>query len=342
MTWLTWRQFRAQAAVALGALTLTAIVLLLTGPHLVHLYDTTVANCAARGDCSTTTSALISDGDKVGIVLRVVVEVVPALIGLFWGAPLVAREFETGTYRLAWTQVTRTRWIAAKVGLLGLASMAVAGALSLMVTWWSSPLDRVRMTPFTSFDQRGLVPVGYAAFAFVLGVTAGVLIRRTLPAMATALGSFVAARLVVAHWGRPNLVSRLQITVPDTTIAAPGTSSAGAAALDPRDWIISDQTINARGKVIGQFGSIGPSGNTTVSVGTHGITIKGAGACPNLHSHTPQNIQRCVDQLRIREVLSYQPISHYWLLQWSELAIFLGAAIALSGFCLWWVRCRVV
>ena len=139
-------------------------------------------------------------------MLKVVIEVVPALIGLFWGAPLVARELETGTYRLAWTQVTRTRWMATKLGLLGLTSMAVAGVLSLMVTWWSSPLDRVRMTPFMSFDQRDLVPIGYAAFAFVLGATVGVLIRRTLPAMATALGGFVAARLVVAHFGRPHLV----------------------------------------------------------------------------------------------------------------------------------------
>jgi hypothetical protein len=323
--------------VALGGLVIVAIVLAFTGPHLVHLYDTTVANCSAHGDCSAVTSALISNGDKLGIVLKVVVEVVPALIGLFWGAPLVARELETGTYRLAWTQVTRTRWMAVKLGLLGLTTMVVAGVLSLMVTWWSSPLDRVRMTPFVSFDQRDLVPVGYAAFAFVLAATVGVLIRRTLPAMATALGGFVAARLVVAHFGRPRLISPLQVVVRDTVIATG--SSAGTS--DPRDWIISDQTINAKGQVIGQFGSIGPSGNTTVSVGTHGITIKGAGSCANLHGQTPQNVQRCVDQLRIREVLTYQPIGHYWALQWTELAIFLGAAVVLSGFCLWWVRRRL-
>jgi hypothetical protein len=337
---LTWMQFRVQALLAIGGLTVAAIVLAVSGPHLVYLYDTTVANCSAHGDCPAAITALINDGDRVGIVLRVVVEVVPALIGLFWGAPLVARELETGTYRLAWTQVTRTRWIAVKLGLLGLASMAVAGVLSLMVTWWSSPLDRVRMTPFTSFDQRGLVPVGYAAFAFVLGVTAGVLIRRTLPAMATALGGFVAARLVVAHWGRPHLLSPLQITIRDTTIAATGSSSASGAP-DPRDWVISDQTINAKGHVIGQFGIVGPSGNTTVSLSAHGIAIQGAGSCPSLHSQTPQNVQRCVDQLRIREVLTYQPIGHYWALQWTELAIFLGAAVALSGLCLWWIRRRL-
>jgi hypothetical protein len=331
-------QFRVQALVAAGGLAIVAVVSVLTGPHLVHLYATTVANCRAPGACSTATSALIRNGDKLGIVLKVVVEVVPALVGLFWGAPLVARELETGTYRLAWTQVTRTRWMGVKLGLVGLASMVVAGLLSIMVTWWSSPLDRVRMTPFTSFDQRDLVPVGYAAFAFVLGAGAGLVIRRTLPAMAVALGGFVAARLCVAHWIRPRLIAPSHAVVADTTIATG--SSQGAP--DPRDWIISDQTVNARGHVIGQFGEIGSNGNTNAGVGAHGITINGLGSCPNLHSQTPHNVQHCVNELGIREILTYQPIGHYWALQWSELAIYLGAAIVVGGVCMWWVVRRLV
>jgi hypothetical protein len=32
---------------------------------------------------------------------------------MFWGAPLVAGELESGTFRLAWTQdVSRVRWLA--------------------------------------------------------------------------------------------------------------------------------------------------------------------------------------------------------------------------------------
>jgi hypothetical protein len=338
----TWMQFRVQALIAIGALTFAAIVLALTGPNLVHLYDTTVLNCSAHGDCSTATAALIDKGDRIGIVLRVAVEVVPALIGLFWGAPLVARELETGTYRLVWTQVTRGPWIVIKLCVLGLASIAVTGALTLMATWWSSPLDRVRMTPFTSFDQRGLAPIGYAAFAFVLGVTAGAVIRRTLPAMATALAGFVLTRLAVAHWLRPYLVAPLKIVTADTAISATGTSSSTTpGTLDPRDWVISNQTINANGHVIGQFGGIGTSGNTAANLTPHGITIEGVGSCPNIHSQTPQNLLQCVDQLRLREVLTYQPISHYWALQWTELAIFVGAAAVLSGFCVWWVRRRL-
>ena len=69
--------------------------------------------------------------------------VLPALIGLFWGAPLIARELEAGTHRLVWNQsVTRTRWLAVKLGLLGLAAIAAAGLGSLAVDWWSDPLDK--------------------------------------------------------------------------------------------------------------------------------------------------------------------------------------------------------
>jgi hypothetical protein len=318
-------------------LAILAIALALTGPHLVHVYDTTVANCAAQRNCSTATSALITDGDKLSIVLRVIVEVVPALIGVFWGAPLVARELETGTYRLAWTLVTRTRWTFVKLAVLAAASMLVAGVLSLMVTWWSSPLDRVRMTPFTSFDQRGIVVVGYAAFALALGVAAGVVTRRTLPAMAGTLAVFVGARLTVAHWVRPHLVSPSRAIGRDTLIAT-GTS---AGTSDPRDWIISDQTINAKGTVIGQLGGIGLNGSTAVNVGVHGMVIKGAGSCPNIHTQTAQYVQRCVDQLRIRDLLTYQAIHNYWTLQLLETAIFLGGAALLSAACIWWVRHRI-
>jgi hypothetical protein len=337
----TWMQFRVQGFIAVGGLLLAAILLASTGPNLVHLYDATVRNCYVHNDCGAATSALIDKGDRIGILLRVVVEAVPALIGLFWGAPLVARELETGTYRLVWAQVTRSRWIAIKLGLLGLVSMAVAGLLSLMVTWWSSPLDRVRMTPFTSFDQRGLVPIGYAAFAFVLGVTAGAVIRRTLPAMAVVLAGYAAARLAVAHWVRPYLVSPLKLVTSDTAITSSGSSSTSPGVLDPRDWVISDQTINANGHAIGEFGGVGTSGSTAATLTSHGMAIEGVGSCPDIHSHSPQNVRLCVDHLRLREALTYQPISHYWALQWTELAIFLAAAAVLSGFCVWWVRSRL-
>jgi hypothetical protein len=347
MIWMTWRQFRTQAIVALAALAAVAIAAAVTGPQLAHLYDTVVATCRAHGDCPTVTSAFLLRDHALETGLGGLVVVAPAIIGVFWGAPLVARELDAGTFRQAWTQsVTRTRWLAVKLGLVGLASMAAAGLLSLLATWWSSPLDRVGMGPFATFDQRDLVPIGYAAFALALGVTAGVLIRRTLPAMATTLAVFVAVRVVLREWARPYLIAPLRITRTDTTwTGRPPTGS------PPGSWVISYNIIDGQGRAIGQNGALGAN----IAITPKGIDIAGVGRCPNIKpphriGPSPGNlpndtaealIQRCVAQLRIRDVLTYQPASRYWAFQWYELAIYLGLALLLAGVCFWWVRRRL-
>jgi hypothetical protein len=191
MIWLSWRQFRVQAIVAGAALVVVAIALAATGPHLAALFDNNgLATC--RAHCSTDASNFINQAKRSstyqigffgGIFLMYAV---PALIGIFWGAPLVARELESGTFRLAWNQsVPRSRWIAVKLGLIGLAAMATTGLLSLMTSWWARPIFQAaqkagqnglsvnKLTP-PFFGATGIAPVGYAAFAFALGVTSGV------------------------------------------------------------------------------------------------------------------------------------------------------------------------
>ncbi len=353
---LTWRQFRAQATVAFGALAVIAVALAITGPQLVHLYYTSVVPCQAQGDCSLATTAFVGR-DKLLQGLGLVLVVVPGIIGVFWGAPLMARELETGTYKLAWTQsVPRRRWLAVKLGLVGLSSIAVAGLLSLMVTWWSSPIDRVNADPFTVFGQRGIVPFGYAAFAFTLGVTAGMLLRRTLPAMAATLVVFAGIRLAVTNWVRPYLLAPLHVI---STLQAPTGNGPPnpAAALKPGDWVVSDQTVNAAGKVIGQDGAInyggGRFGILFGPMGDGRVTLQGVGLCPNRFpaptggapggppsASFSQAAQECITRLGVRDVLTYQPTSRYWPLQWYEMAIFAGVAVVLAGFCFWWMRRR--
>jgi hypothetical protein len=213
--------------------------------------------------------------------LGLLLVVVPGLVGVFWGAPLVARELETGTYKVAWTQgVSRKRWLAVKLGLVGLSSIAVAGLLSLMVTWWFSPIDRVNADPFTVFEQRDVVPFGYAIFAFALGVTAGLLLRRTLPAMAVALVGFVGVRVAVREWVRPYLLAPLRIT----SALNPSLVN-GSSPPRPGDWVMSDLTVNAAGRVIGQDGGISYGGGVygiLFQPGGDGRTaLKGVGLCPN-------------------------------------------------------------
>jgi hypothetical protein len=356
MIWVTWRQFRTQAAVVFGALAVVAAVLAITGLHLVHLYDTTVKPCASHGDCGTETG-LFTMHDRLLQQLTQVVLVAPALIGMFWGAPLVARELENGTFRLAWTQsVSRTRWLAHKLALSGAASIVAAGLLSLMVTWWSSPFDRIANSPFSpsSFDRRGLVPLGYAAFAFALGVTAGVLIRRTLPAMVATLVAFIGVRAAVFAWVRPYLITPRTMT---TAFVAPSFGGSGpSGAITPSDWILSEQTINGAGRVIGQNGGFGPSGEFDINVSsrTGRLTMDGhvcpgtfrASGADRFGEGTPSRaltnaVQSCLDKLHIREVAHYQPSSRYWAFQWYETAIFIGLALMLVGFCFWWVRRRL-
>ena len=158
-----WLQFRTQAALTAVALTIVAVVLALTGLDLAHLYDTTVASCAAHHDCSAATTNYTAADGPLQVFSDFLLLVVPLLIGMFWGAPLISREFEAGTFGLAWTQgVTRTRWLAVKLGLGAVASAAIAGLLSLIVSWWSSKFDSVNADPFNSlrFGVRDVVPIG--------------------------------------------------------------------------------------------------------------------------------------------------------------------------------------
>jgi hypothetical protein len=339
------RQFRAQGLVAVAALTVAAIVLTITGAQLAHLYDTTVAGCQANGNCSSVMATLVNT-DRVVQLIGVALILIPAAIGIFWGAPLVARELENGTHRMVWTQsVTRTRWIIAKLGIVGGASMLVTGLFSLMVTWWFSPIDRVNMNQFSVFDQRDIAPIGYAAFAFVLGVTAGVLVRRTLPAMATTVVAFVGVRMAMIYWIRPNLFAPAHtgLALSSTSdlsfgLGASGTTTfmAGTPTI-PNAWVLSSQVVDT-------------GGQAATDQSLHQFLV---GACPTIASPQTPDVRRgpanptifhdCITQLsaKFHLAVTYQPADRYWTFQWYETAIFVGLAVLLAGFCFWWVRRRL-
>lgn len=347
MIQFAWRQIRAQNVTAAAAITVAAIIAAVTGPHLARLYQTTVATCQPGG-CGAAAAALASQDSTLRLWLGVLVVVVPALLGMFWGAPLVAGELEEGTYRLAWTQsVTRTRWLTARLAVTGLASMAVAGLLSFIVTWWASPLDRAGMSQFASFDERDIVPAGYAAFAFVLGVAAGALVRRTLPAMLTTLVAFIATRLAFSTWARPSLIPPVTRSLA-LNPASTGYGSQGFLPLAlasrptlqpspphlPNAWITSVAIVNKDGSALTASDLV----RTCPGIGG-GRPGGGDG-----HVQAPQGVvtrmQDCVARVgaTFHEVVSYQPASRYWPLQWYELTIFLAASAVVAGVCIWRVR----
>jgi len=139
-----WTRFRTQALAGAGVLAIAGAVLLVTGIQLNHAYYAAVAVCKQQGDCADLFDVWPSNGYLTADnILGAIGLAVPGLIGMFWGAPLAARECETGTFRLVWTQgVTRTRWLAAKLAITGIAAIAAAELFSLMVNWWSSPIHK--------------------------------------------------------------------------------------------------------------------------------------------------------------------------------------------------------
>jgi ABC-type transport system involved in multi-copper enzyme maturation permease subunit len=350
---LAWRQFRGQVAVGAFGLVAIAIVTALTGPHLAHLYDTNVANCSAHGDCSTATTAFLTDDSTLRTWLGILVVVVPGIIGLFWGAPLVARELEAGTHRLVWTQsVSRTRWLSVKFSVTCLAAMVTTGVLSLLVTWWASPLDRAKGSLYSTFAQRDIVPLGYTAFALALGVTAGLLIRRTIPAMAATLVAFVALLLAVGHWIRPRLITPTTEVLginPQTT--GFGSANGGPFTLVPNlpnlpnGWIYSAQFVDRAGHTLAPA-YVASACRTLIASAQAG----GGGPAADGHSSrvpTPAGaqaqLQACFSRVgaTFHDVVAYQPAGHYWTFQWYELGIYLVAALVLVGFSAWWVRRRL-
>jgi ABC-2 family transporter protein len=352
----TFIQARASLLIGAIGLGLAAVVLGVTGPHLVSLYDTFQSSCKTARDCSTTPNPVLDADRALQSALPFVVAIVPALVGLFFGAPLIARELETGTFRLVWTQsVTRKRWLAAKLGLVGLAAMAIGGLLTFMADWWASPLDAVNQDRFgvANFSFHGIAPIGYAGFAFAVGVTAGVVLRRTVPAMAVTGAAFAAARVAVTYWVRPYLASPVRESLPLTAGSGAGFIYRDAqGTTDFHAYINSSVPTPGVGQVVLTAPQVNvPNGwvytTTAVDKAGHAPTSHYLfQACPVLKQLSrPQlplsaQLQACLTRLSstFHTVLAFQPASRFWPFQWAEMGIFLVAALGLCGFTYWWLR----
>ena len=117
MNALIWRLHFKQVYFAVAALVVLAVVLLVTGINMANDYHAFFANCAATKSCGDASSVLFrGDGAIIDVVDGTLV--VPLLLGLFWGAPMLAKEYEDGTQNLAWTQgVTRRRWLSTNIAV---------------------------------------------------------------------------------------------------------------------------------------------------------------------------------------------------------------------------------
>jgi hypothetical protein len=324
MTWWAWRQHRSQMLAAAGVLAAVAIWMGVTGVGFAHDFrDLGIASClAARGDCSQAIDQFEALHRGLALLVPLLL-VAPGLIGVFWGAPLIAREVEAGTHRLAWTQsLSRRRWLAWQLGFLGAGTVVLSALFAWLVSWWSGPITAAGLNRFTPgiFDLRGIVPVFYAAFAFALEVAVGSVIRRTVAAMGVTLLGYAGVRAAVTVVARPHFATPVVVSSP---------IGQGNVRVDLADWVLHTEAVDALGHVVGRGG---------------GIDLKlMVGRCPPPIFVDPGgSVQSCLQRLGIHLVSTIEPYYRYWSFQLIESAIFAVLTVLLVAFTVRWVRHRIV
>ena len=303
MAWVTWRQHRPHLLASSAVLAAVAIGALATALPVRDAYHRqALSSClppSTRPGCDLIVAHFRSEFGSLAGVGRYLF-LLPAL-ALLIGAPLLAREFEHGTIRLAWTQgVSRRRWLLSKTALLAGAVVVAGALLGAIAIWWRSPFDHVdgRISP-SSFDVEGIVVPAYALFALAVGVLAGLLLRRTLPAISVAAAAFVAVRLGVEKLLRPSYLAPLHSSVL-------GTGPAGRA----RDWVLHDTLVDSVGR--------------SITTAREDLAV--------LHAqHAGIDAQQYVAALGWRRLITYQPADRFWTFQGIEAAIFIVLALLVVG-----------
>jgi hypothetical protein len=309
MAWVTWRQHRAALAGVAAFLGALAVYLWITGLQIHHSYATA---CHPASSLACTMNFSGRYAVTVNIV-RVLLQAVPALIGAFAGAPVLARELETGTFRYAWTQgIGRLRWTVGKLVLLAVVVAAVAGAFTVLFSWYASPFFAAGYAiPFATdlFDLLGVAFAAWTLAAFAIGALAGMLIRRAVPAIAATLAAYAALALATALWLRQHYMTPLLTT----KLNLPGTA-----------WFVSQWYTKG-----GKF-AFGAHGSGIVQAVRH--------FCPPPNSSLSP--AQCLSPHGYTQWTSYQPGSRFWSFQLIEGGWLLALSLILIVVTVWLVRRR--
>lgn len=342
MNWFAWRQHRKQFLVFGLLLTAFAALLIPTGIHDWHMYRQALSNCAqhpALYKCNDLADTLFPNqaNSFVGITEAIGIFALPLLVGLFIGSPLLAREYEEGTNKLAWTQsISRRKWLTTQVlWILGFA-LLYGIALTLLVTWWSRTTNAVALNRFVRgrFETQGLMPVTYSVFFTAVGAMAGAWFRKTLTALALTLGVSVLCMVAVGNWLRPYYMTPVTVTSP----VGPG---ANDAKIPQGAWIISrGNLLNNNGKMVSFDLPNFPLRCQQIiqqmegSNNGHGVVIRKA---------TPGSgdpVDDCLNNAGFHQIAKYQPSYRYWDFQRIEAGIYLGMTALAVGATYWLVLKR--
>jgi hypothetical protein len=225
MIWVSWRQHRGQATACLALLAaLTVYAVIESASMRTAFGNDHLAACLARSPgtaCPAGVTAFMNEfNSAINIAFWSVCLIVPGLIGVLVGGSLIARELEYGTWRLAWSQtVPRARWLAVKLGLVTGGLIVIGAAMTAVITWYRAPMDQLTgQLQHNAYDYEGMVLTAYILCAFGFAVLAGLLLRRSIPAMVAAFIPWLAIRLIIEFVFRPRFMAPLTARALGATI----------------------------------------------------------------------------------------------------------------------------
>jgi hypothetical protein len=325
MAWITWRQHRL-ALSGVAALVLVVVVGFgLAGLQLHNAYSAAI-NCHPQGSFGCNALVGTFNGINNFLTNGGLLQLVAPLVGAFLGAPLLARELESGTFRYVATQgFGRWRWALAKLVGLGAAVMAAGAVMSLLFTWYYQPYFAVgtpgpsltHLSPFDFglFNVRGVAFVGWMVVAFAIGCLAGTLIRRVVPAIAATLAAYTGLSFVAAALLRRHYLPAIATNSPNV----PGTA-----------WVVS------------QWGT---RGGNVVFTGAPPMSVIDQSPCANPSGPGKGSwgdIYGCLTHHGYVLWTSYQPTSRFWAFQWIEAGWLVALSVLLIAVSVWLVRRREV
>ena len=328
MAWVTWRQHRTALVGVAVLLSVLAVLIWLAGLKTHHVFAAAVAACRSRSSVACYDMSITLTGTNGFLSNGGILNVVPVLIGAFAGAPVLARELETGTFRYAWTQgFGRWRWTLAKLVPLAVVLASAAGVFSVLLNWYYQPyfdaanqnLGLETYTPFypALFGLRGIGFAAWTLVAFSIGALAGMLIRRVVPAIAATLAAYTALAFAAGAWLRPNYMT----PVVTSNLNVPGSA-----------WVMSQWWTKD-----GKFAFAGPPSQSLLDryCPSGPVGRVGPGGAPKLVA-----LGKCLTPHGYTQWTSFQPASRFWAFQWIEGGWLLALSVLLIAVTIWLVRRR--
>ncbi len=357
MNWVAWRQHRKQFMIAGIFFALFAAFMIPTGLSFWHTYQHARLTCGKTNTCGQLSGELFQSQID-GILLHLVpvaIHFVPLILGLFWGAPFLAREYAEGTDKLVWTQsVSRKKWLTIKLVWILAGAAITAAAFSALSTWWSRTGNALNLNRFEdlAFASQGFVPVAYAIFAVAVGVAMGAWFKRTMVALGTTLFLFMAIVLIIVpNAVRPHYEAPLnyKMSLASADLNGPLTSSNGpptGATLTVSQTVVSSKNVplnwaNPPSKcVVTNL----PDGNP-IPTG-HTVAVKasaqGNGEPKPIMSQNggPAVDLDCLQALGYQMDIKYQPSYRFWDFQRIETGLYLALSVIPIGATYWLVLKR--